>query len=134
RSAACGVTDMAGHAADCLDVLGERTGVIVGHSIGGVVALAAAQLAPERVVAVGAYEAPMSWQPWWPRRSAGGVAMAAGDAAAAGLVGGSGTEAYVIDGAGHGAHVSHHAAFAGFVRRVVDAAAAGAAPGPAVGR
>ena len=43
--------------------------VLVGHSIGGSLALGAARDAPERVSAVVAYEAPLLWEPWWPRRS-----------------------------------------------------------------
>jgi pimeloyl-ACP methyl ester carboxylesterase len=75
--------DIAGHAADLLAVVDEHAGgraVVIGHSIGGVVALRAAGDRPEAVAAVGAYEAPMAWAPWWPRHSAGGGATAAGDA------------------------------------------------------
>src|SRR5687767_6620707 len=51
--------------------------VVVGHSSGGVVALAAAERRPDLVAAVGAFESPMSWMPWWPKQSAGGTAMQA---------------------------------------------------------
>jgi pimeloyl-ACP methyl ester carboxylesterase len=51
--------------------------VVVGHSIGGVMTLAAAARRPDLVRAVVAYEAPMQWEPWWPADSAGGDAIAA---------------------------------------------------------
>jgi pimeloyl-ACP methyl ester carboxylesterase len=52
------------HADDLLGLLAGRPAVVVGHSLGGVIALTAAQRAPEVVRAVGVYEAPMSWMPW----------------------------------------------------------------------
>jgi pimeloyl-ACP methyl ester carboxylesterase len=60
---------------DLVAVLDARPAVVVGHSLGGVVALAAAEKHPELVVSVGAFEAPMSWLGWWPSGSAGGVAV-----------------------------------------------------------
>lgn len=72
---------------DLLTASPDQPAVVVGHSLGAVIALAAAQQAPERVLAVGAFEAPMAWRPWWPAGSAGGVAreaaLAEGPAAAA---------------------------------------------------
>lgn len=53
-----------------------RPSVIVGHSYGGNVALAAAQRHPELVDAVVTYETPLSWREWWPGDSAGGDALA----------------------------------------------------------
>lgn len=50
--------------------------VLVGHSYGGNVALAYVDRFPGRVAAVVTYESPLSWEPWWPRDSAGGNAMA----------------------------------------------------------
>jgi pimeloyl-ACP methyl ester carboxylesterase len=64
---------------DLLTVVGPEPAVVVGHSLGGVIALAAAERAPDRVIAVGAFEAPMAWRPWWPAGSAGGVARRAAD-------------------------------------------------------
>jgi pimeloyl-ACP methyl ester carboxylesterase len=54
----------------------EEPLVLVGHSYGGNVALAFADRHPERVAAIVTYESPLSWEPWWPRDSAGGDAMA----------------------------------------------------------
>lgn len=87
-----GTTDAAGHARDLLGVIAEHAGgraVVVGHSLGGVLALVAASRGPDAVLAVGAFEPPMSWEPWWPEGTAGGNALAAaaagdpGDAAEA---------------------------------------------------
>ncbi len=50
--------------------------VVVGHSYGGNVALAAADRHPEMIGGVVTYESPLSWESWWPRGSAGGDAMA----------------------------------------------------------
>ncbi|MEY2570609.1 MAG: hypothetical protein QOE63_959 [Acidimicrobiaceae bacterium] len=78
KSVGCGATDLPGHVADLLAIIDGRPAVVVGHSIGGVISLRAAQEAgPEIVQAVGVYEAPMPWIDWWPRRSAGAIATAA---------------------------------------------------------
>ena len=59
-------------------VIDGRPAVVFGHSFGGDIALAAAERHPQLVRAVGTYEAPMSWEPWWPdghrrrRRGPGG--------------------------------------------------------------
>jgi pimeloyl-ACP methyl ester carboxylesterase len=70
---------------DLAAVVAGVPAVVVGHSLGGVVALAFAARYPQLVPAVVAYEAPMAWQPWWPTQSAGAVVMEtavdAGDAA-----------------------------------------------------
>ena len=52
-----------------------RPRVLVGHSYGGNVALAYVDRHPDGVAAVVTYESPLSWEPWWPRDSAGGDAM-----------------------------------------------------------
>lgn len=49
--------------------------VLVGHSYGGNVALAYVDRFPGRVAAVVTYESPLSWEPWWPKDSAGSNAM-----------------------------------------------------------
>jgi pimeloyl-ACP methyl ester carboxylesterase len=193
RSVRLGAPPLSDHADDLLAIIDGRPAVVIGHSIGGVITLMAAERDPEVIRAVGSYEAPMPWQPWWPKRSAGGAATAArdpGDAAeafmrrmvgdarwealpegtrrdrraegpallaelasarsgraydidaitvpvllargsegaehhregTARLAASLGREPFVIEGAGHGGHVSHHAEFARFVREVVAAA------------
>jgi len=64
-------------------VLNGRRAVLVGHSYGGNVALAASVRMPGQITAVSVYETPLSWMPWWPGNSAGGASVAAspGDAA-----------------------------------------------------
>lgn len=56
-------------------VVAGRRAIIVGHSLGGVIALAFAQRRPELTAAVVAYEAPMAWAPWWPTATAGAAAL-----------------------------------------------------------
>ncbi len=72
-----GPFDLTGHVDDLLVVMGGRRGVVVGHSYGGVVALAASVRRPDLVRAVGAFEPPMPWMPWWPGTTAGDVAVMA---------------------------------------------------------
>lgn len=70
------------HVHDLVSVIDSARGagaepvVLVGHSYGGNVALALVDRHPGRVAAVVTYESPLSWEPWWPRDSAGGNAMA----------------------------------------------------------
>jgi pimeloyl-ACP methyl ester carboxylesterase len=59
------------HVADLLAVMGGRPAIVVGHSFGGDVALAAATTAPQLVRGVAVYEPPVSWEPWWRGVSAG---------------------------------------------------------------
>jgi pimeloyl-ACP methyl ester carboxylesterase len=72
--------DMDGHVADLIEVIdlvAARRGrpvVVVGHSLGGTIALAAAQRRPDVVESVAAYESPLTWEPWWPRHGPGGGA------------------------------------------------------------
>lgn len=70
---------------DLASVVDDRPATLVGHSLGGVIALALAARKPEMVHAVVAYESPMAWEPWWPAATAGAAAMAtdgeAGEAA-----------------------------------------------------
>ena len=72
-----GPFDMAAQVADLVQVLAGRRAVIVGHSYGGNVALAAAQLHPHLVAGVAIYETPLSWEPWWPGTTAGASAIKA---------------------------------------------------------
>ncbi|HSB87707.1 MAG TPA: alpha/beta hydrolase [Ilumatobacteraceae bacterium] len=69
---------MDGQVDDLLALLAGRRAVVVGHSYGGDVALAAAERDPQLVVGVAVYETPMSWLPWWPGHTAGSRAVAAG--------------------------------------------------------
>ena len=75
-----------GHVDDLLAVAGGRPSVVVGHSFGGVIALAAASRRPDVVTGVGAFEAPMQWEPWWPADSAGSAAALAAEQGADGRV------------------------------------------------
>src|SRR3954471_16185578 len=56
RSVGLGAPSVDGHAEDLLAILDGRPGVVVGHSIGGLIALVAAQRVPELMQAVGAFE------------------------------------------------------------------------------
>jgi pimeloyl-ACP methyl ester carboxylesterase len=84
RSLAAGVcTTFDEQVTDLATVVAGVPVVVVGHSLGGVVALAFAARSPELAQAVVAYEAPMPWLDWWPSNTAGGSALADGDAAEA---------------------------------------------------
>ena len=61
---------------DLVELLAGRRAVLVGHSYGGNVALAAADHHPDLVAGVAAYETPLSWEPWWPGTTAGSIAVA----------------------------------------------------------
>ena len=63
---------------DLLEVIDGRRVRVFGHSLGGVVALVAAERAPDLFDRLVAYEAPRSWLRWWPTDSAGGTALAEG--------------------------------------------------------
>lgn len=58
--------DLERHVADLLDIIDGRPSVVVGHSIGGLIALTAAAHFPEHIVSVAAFEPPTAWKPWWP--------------------------------------------------------------------
>lgn len=66
---------VAGDAADLIDRLDARPSVLVGHSYGGHVALAASLARPDLVRAVAVYETPLAWMPWWPGDTSGGRAV-----------------------------------------------------------
>jgi pimeloyl-ACP methyl ester carboxylesterase len=73
--------DVAQQVDDLLGVIDGRPSVVAGHSLGGVIALAAAARHPDVVRAVVAYESPRSWLDWWPPGTAGGAAISiAGEA------------------------------------------------------
>ena len=75
RSVDAGPGTVDQHVDDLLAVLDGRPAVVVGHSFGGVLAILAARRRPDLVPAVGAFESPMPWAPWWPRSSAGSKAV-----------------------------------------------------------
>ena len=52
---------------------------LVGHSFGGVVALATAARRPDLVDGLVIYESPMSWEPWWSQNSGGSQALRSAD-------------------------------------------------------
>jgi pimeloyl-ACP methyl ester carboxylesterase len=62
------------HVVDLVALVGDGPAVVVGHSYGGDVAVGAALQSPGAVRAVGAYEPPLPWLEWWPRRSASSIA------------------------------------------------------------
>lgn len=72
-----GPFNMSAQVADLAAVLNGRRAVVVGHSYGGNVALAAAEQHPALVAGVVIYETPLSWEPWWPGSTAGAVAVRA---------------------------------------------------------
>lgn len=61
---------------DLIGIVGRDPASVVGHSIGGVIALIAAERRPDLVEAVGVYEPPMPWLDWWPDTTAGSQAAA----------------------------------------------------------
>jgi pimeloyl-ACP methyl ester carboxylesterase len=61
---------IADHIDDLVDIVGGRAAVLVGHSMGGNVALGAAARLPDLVRGVAVYEIPLSWLPNWPSNSA----------------------------------------------------------------
>jgi pimeloyl-ACP methyl ester carboxylesterase len=73
-----GAVGLGGLVDDLRTVIADRPAVVIGHSLGGVIALAAAERHPDLVQAVGAFEAPTPWKRWWPSSSAGNVAFGAG--------------------------------------------------------
>lgn len=69
RSAACAPGSLTDHVDDLLAVVDGRPATVFGHSIGGVIALVAAERDPGSVRSVLAYEAPAPWTSWWPQPS-----------------------------------------------------------------
>jgi pimeloyl-ACP methyl ester carboxylesterase len=62
------------HVRDLVALVDAGPAVVVGHSYGGDVALGAAIASPDTIGGVGAYEPPLPWLDWWPRRSASSIA------------------------------------------------------------
>ena len=53
------------HADDLSEVIGEEPATVIGHSIGGVVALHAAVRHSNKVASLGLYEPAVHWAEWW---------------------------------------------------------------------
>jgi pimeloyl-ACP methyl ester carboxylesterase len=53
------------HVQDLDEVMGTRRCILLGHSYGGVIAMALASTADRRVAGVVSYEAPRAWESWW---------------------------------------------------------------------
>ena len=71
------------HVEDLVTLVGNRKAVLVGHSFGGNIALAASVRLREQVVGVSTYETPLSWMDWWPGTTAGAMAVSSSEADAA---------------------------------------------------
>jgi pimeloyl-ACP methyl ester carboxylesterase len=78
-----GPFSVSGNVDDIEAIIGTETAILVGHSYGGQVALAAASRLPDRIVGVSTYETPLSWMTWWPSHTAGAVSVLAGQQRAA---------------------------------------------------
>lgn len=70
-----GPFDMDAQVRDLVELLAGREVVLVAHSYGGNVGLAAAARHPDLVRGVALYETPLTWMPWWPGNTAGGAAV-----------------------------------------------------------
>jgi len=68
---------------DLIDLIGDRRAVLIGHSFGGNIALAASVKLRGQVVGVSTYETPLSWMEWWPGTTAGAMAVASSEEEAA---------------------------------------------------
>ncbi|MFM9083665.1 MAG: alpha/beta fold hydrolase [Actinomycetota bacterium] len=71
------------NARDVEMLLAGRRALLIGHSFGGNVALAAAEMLGDQILGVSTYETPLSWLPIWPAGTAGGRAVTAGPETAA---------------------------------------------------
>jgi pimeloyl-ACP methyl ester carboxylesterase len=69
RSVGLGPSPFEAHVADLLSVIDGRPCTVFGHSIGGVIGLAAAARRPDLVRSLLVYESPMPWADWWPGRA-----------------------------------------------------------------
>ena len=60
------VRDLERHVADLIHIIDDRPSVLIGHSVGGLIALTAAAHFPANIRSVAAFEPPTGWKPWWP--------------------------------------------------------------------
>ena len=67
------------HADDLLDLIGDHRAVVVGHSMGGNVAMVAAALRPDRIAAVAGYEVHAGWMDCWDPETQRGMLVTAND-------------------------------------------------------
>jgi len=67
------------HADDLLDLIGDRRVTVVGHSMGGNVAMVAAAVRPDRVAAVAGYEVHAGWMDCWDPETQRGMLVTAND-------------------------------------------------------
>ena len=70
RSSVGDAPTLSEHVDDLIEVIGGVPSVVFGHSVGGVVALVAAERRPDLIQAVAVYEPPVPWMPGWPVRPA----------------------------------------------------------------
>lgn len=70
-----GPFDVEDQVKDLVGLIGNRSVVLLGHSYGGNVALAAAEILKDQVRGVSTYETPLSWMTWWPGTTAGAMAV-----------------------------------------------------------
>ncbi|NDA78268.1 MAG: alpha/beta fold hydrolase, partial [Actinobacteria bacterium] len=68
---ATGARDLAAHIDDLGAIIGDRPSIVIGHSLGGSIALGLATRVPHLVTGLVVYESPMSWEPWWSRDTGG---------------------------------------------------------------
>jgi pimeloyl-ACP methyl ester carboxylesterase len=64
-----GDRDVATHVRDLRDIIGAEPSIVIGHSLGGAIALSVAGMHESNVRGVVAYEPPMSWESWWTGRT-----------------------------------------------------------------
>jgi pimeloyl-ACP methyl ester carboxylesterase len=69
REATPTATDVDTHVDDLLAVINGRRVTLIGHSLGGLIVLAAAERDPSVIGSIGVYEPPLPWFDWWPHRS-----------------------------------------------------------------
>ena len=78
-----GPFDVEGNVDDVHAIVGHRPCILIGHSYGGIIAVATAVRLGTQVLGVSTYESPLSWLPWWPVNTAGQRGIDAGADAAA---------------------------------------------------
>jgi pimeloyl-ACP methyl ester carboxylesterase len=68
---------------DLVSLVASRPAVLIGHSFGGNIALAASVKLQGQAIGVSTYETPLSWMDWWPGTTAGAMAVASSESDAA---------------------------------------------------